>query len=62
VLAAAFANLTFTTDPIASSLAKQAADAVAAGTVSKPKIAGIYDLTILNQVLKEKAMPTVASS
>jgi NitT/TauT family transport system substrate-binding protein len=62
VLASAFASLTFTVDPIASSLKKQADDAVAAGTLSKPKTAGIYDLTILNQVLKEKSVPTVASA
>jgi NitT/TauT family transport system substrate-binding protein len=62
VLAAAFANLTYTVDPLASSLKKQATDAQAAGTLAKPKISGIYDLTILNQVLKEKGMPTVAGS
>ncbi len=62
VLASAFADLTFTVDPIASSLKKQANDAVAAGTLSNPKISGIYDLTILNQVEKEKGMPAVASS
>jgi NitT/TauT family transport system substrate-binding protein len=62
ILTAAFSDLTFTVDPIASSLQKQAADAVAAGTVSHPKTAGIYDLSILNQVLKAKGMVTVAGS
>jgi NitT/TauT family transport system substrate-binding protein len=62
VLAAAFGNLTFTVDPIASSLKKQAADAVAAGTLTNPKTDGIYDVTLLNQVLKEKNMPTVAGA
>jgi NitT/TauT family transport system substrate-binding protein len=61
VLASSFAHLTFTVDPIASSLKKQASDAVAAGTLSNPGIAGIYDLSVLNQVAKEKGMPTVAS-
>ena len=62
VIAAAFSDLTFTVDPIASSLRKQASDAEAAGTLSGAKIDGIYDLTILNQVLKEKSMPAVSSS
>jgi NitT/TauT family transport system substrate-binding protein len=62
VLSAAFTDLTFTVDPIASSLKKQAADAVAAGLLSNPKLSGIYDLNILNQVLKEKNMPAVVSS
>jgi NitT/TauT family transport system substrate-binding protein len=63
VLSAAFADLTFTPDPIASSLKKEVSDSQAAGLLSPgTKITGIYDLTILNQVLKEKGMPTVASS
>ena len=62
VLAAAFADTTFTVDPIASSLQTEASDAVAAGLLKAPNLTGIYDLTILNQVLKEKNMPAVASS
>ena len=62
VLAAAFSDLTFTTDPIASSLTKQASDAVAAGTLSAPKATGIFDLTLLNQVLHSKGLPEVSSS
>jgi NitT/TauT family transport system substrate-binding protein len=62
VLGAAFANLTFTVDPIAASLRKQASDAEAAGTLSGAKINGIYDLTVLNQVLKDRSLATVSSS
>ena len=62
VLAAAWANLTFTADPVASSLQKEAADASAVGLLSAPKLAGIFDLTLLNQVLTSKNLPKVASS
>ena len=62
VLTASWANLTFTSDPIASSLQKQAADAVAAGVISAPKLTGIFDLTLLNQVLSSKGQPMVSSS
>ena len=61
VIKSAFGNLTFTVDPIASSLRKQAADAEAAGLLTDAKTDGIYDLTLLNAVLKEKKEATVAS-
>jgi NitT/TauT family transport system substrate-binding protein len=62
VLSSAFANLTFTTDPIASSLVKQAADATSAGLLTNARTSGIFDLTILNDVLKAKGQPQVSSS
>jgi NitT/TauT family transport system substrate-binding protein len=62
VLSSAFANLTFTTDPIALSLVKQAADATSAGLLTNAKTSGIFDLTILNNVLKAKGQPQVSSS
>ena len=62
MLNAAFGNLTFTVDPIASSLVKQAADAVSVGLLTSPQLKGIFNLTILNQVLKEKGQAQVASS
>jgi NitT/TauT family transport system substrate-binding protein len=62
VLSAAFTNLTFTVDPIASSLQKQANDAASVGLLSNAKTAGIFDLSILNQVLKGKGQPQVATS
>jgi NitT/TauT family transport system substrate-binding protein len=52
VLAAAFANLDFTLDPIASSLQKSAQDAKDAGLLDDTNLSGIYDLSLLNQVLK----------
>ena len=52
VVAAAFKNLTFTLDPIASSLKKAAQDAYDAGLLKDTKLDGIYDLTLVNQVLK----------
>ncbi len=62
VLTASWANLTFTADPVASSLQKEAADASAVGLLSAPKLAGIFDLTLLNHVLTSKNLPKVASS
>jgi NitT/TauT family transport system substrate-binding protein len=62
VLSAAFADLTFTADPIASSLQKQATDAESVGLLSNAKTAGIFDLTILNKVLKAKGQPEVSTS
>ena len=51
---AAWENLTFTYDPIASSLAKSKDDAVEAGVLDDVDLDGIYDLTILNEVLTER--------
>lgn len=55
VLAASWGNLTFTVDPIASSLQQSADDAVAAGLLEEVDLRtpGIYDLTLLNEVLGE---------
>ena len=51
VVAAAFKNLSFTLDPLASSLKKSAQDAYDAGLLKDTKLDGIYDLTLVNQVL-----------
>ncbi|MGH8973848.1 MAG: ABC transporter substrate-binding protein [Acidimicrobiia bacterium] len=52
VLKGAWSNLTFTFDPVASSLRKGAQDAEAAGLLpGGTKLDGIYDLTILNRLL-----------
>jgi NitT/TauT family transport system substrate-binding protein len=54
--------MTFTYDPIASSLRKGAADAIEVGLLdSKTKLDGIYDLTRLNEVLKAAGKPEVKS-
>ena len=54
VVAAAFKNLSFTLDPLASSLKKSAQDAYDAGLLKDTKLDGIYDLTLVNQVLKAR--------
>jgi NitT/TauT family transport system substrate-binding protein len=51
VLSGAFANLRFTFDPIASSLAESAADAEAVGLLEPVDLEGIYELSILNDLL-----------
>ena len=53
ILDAAWENLLFTTDPIAPSLAKSKDDAVAVGLLEDVDLEGIYDLTLLNEVLAE---------
>jgi len=62
VLTAAWTNLTFTVDPISSSLVKGASDAVDLGLVAKPNLAGIYDLTILNKLLKADGKPAIKAA
>ncbi len=55
LLAAAWKNLTFTPDPIASSLGKSAADAEALGLLKDPgDLSKLYDLTLLNELLQAK--------
>jgi NitT/TauT family transport system substrate-binding protein len=59
VLAAAWPNLTFTWDPVASSLQASADHAVAVGLLDPVDLSGIYDLDILNRLLAEAGEPTV---
>ena len=61
VIAASFKNLTFTNDPIATSLRKSAKDAEAAGLLKAVDLKGIYNLKLLNQVLTKQGEPTVKS-
>jgi NitT/TauT family transport system substrate-binding protein len=62
VMDAAWPNMTFTNDPVAASLRKGAADAISVGLLdSKTKLDGIYDLSILNEVLKAAGKPEVQS-
>jgi len=60
-LDAAWANLTFTVDPEASSLKGSADHAVAVGLLDPVDLAGIYDLTALNAVLAERGRGEVAA-
>jgi NitT/TauT family transport system substrate-binding protein len=63
VLVESLTRLEFTYDPIKESLFKSADDAYDLGFLAKgkarPNLEGIYDLTILNQVLSEKGLPTI---
>lgn len=60
LLAPVWTNLTFTLDPIASSLQKSADDQKALGFIDDATLTGIYDLTLLIQVLREAGRPLVA--
>jgi len=62
VIARAFANITFTVDPLASTLDKDLAAGVTAGTTSKASLDGIYDLSLLNKVLAAQGKPAVSAS
>lgn len=62
VIADAWKNLTFTVDPIASSLQQSAEDAESIGLLAAVDLSGIYDLTILNKVLVELGRSPVAGS
>jgi NitT/TauT family transport system substrate-binding protein len=61
VLAKAWKNLTFTVDPIASSLATSAAHAKALGLLESDELQGIYDLGPLDEVLAEASATPVPS-
>ncbi|WP_030681640.1 aliphatic sulfonate ABC transporter substrate-binding protein [Streptomyces cellulosae] len=52
VLDPAWKSIQFTNDPLAATLNTEAEHAVTAGLLKKPDLNGIYDLTILNKVLK----------
>lgn len=60
VIAKSFANLTFTLDPIAASLQQSADDAVSVGLLDPVELAGIYDLTLLNELLVDRGLEEVA--
>jgi NitT/TauT family transport system substrate-binding protein len=57
----AFSRLEITYDPVKESLYKSAGDAFDLGFLGdkKPDLSNIYDLTLLNQVLGEKNLPTI---
>ncbi|MGK4583879.1 aliphatic sulfonate ABC transporter substrate-binding protein [Kitasatospora sp. HPMI-4] len=62
VLDPAWQDIDFVDDPLAGTLQAEADHAVTAGLLKKPDLAGIYDLTLLNKVLKEKGRPAVADA
>ena len=61
VIDAAWKNLIFTNDPIASSLVSSANHAEDVGLLKPTELDGIYELTILNSVLKTANLPEVES-
>lgn len=58
-MAGAWENLVFTSDPIAASLAKSKDDAVAVGLLDEVDLTGIYDLTLLNELLSDRGLAEV---
>ncbi|MDX3379905.1 aliphatic sulfonate ABC transporter substrate-binding protein [Streptomyces niveiscabiei] len=62
VLDPAWASIQFTDDPLAATLNTEAEHAVKAGLLAKPKLDGIYDLTLLNKVLKAEGATAVADA
>lgn len=54
VLERAFSGIAFTIDPLAGTLEELLADGVAAGTTQEASIEGIYDLRILNAILRDE--------
>ncbi|MFE0188557.1 aliphatic sulfonate ABC transporter substrate-binding protein [Streptomyces sp. NPDC059008] len=59
VLDPAFKNVDITDDPLAATLEQEADHAVKAGLLQKPDLKGIYDLTLLNKVLKSEGKQPV---
>ena len=62
VLDRAWTKLTFTDDPIASSLRQSAAAALALGFISSSDLANIYDLTLLNKVLTAQGKQAISTA
>jgi NitT/TauT family transport system substrate-binding protein len=62
ILDPAWKSIDFIDDPLATTLQAEADHAVTAGLLKKPNIAGIYDLTLLDKVLKEAGQPAVADA
>jgi NitT/TauT family transport system substrate-binding protein len=59
--AAAFPSITFTNDPLAATVRTQALDAQRLGLLAKANLSGLFDLTILNTLLRSEGKPTVSS-
>ncbi|MET8945765.1 aliphatic sulfonate ABC transporter substrate-binding protein [Streptomyces sp. NPDC004542] len=59
VLDPAWKSITFLDDPLASTLNTEAEHAVKAGLLDKPDLKGIYDLTLLDKVLKAEGKDEV---
>jgi NitT/TauT family transport system substrate-binding protein len=62
VIDEAWTRLTFSADPLAPTLKKEAADAKRAGLLADSKLASILDLRLLNQVLTDGGKPKVGTA
>jgi NitT/TauT family transport system substrate-binding protein len=62
VLDRAWSNLTFTDDPIASSLRQSAAASLSLGFINSSDLANIYDLTLLNKILQAQGKQAVSTA
>jgi NitT/TauT family transport system substrate-binding protein len=61
VIGASWKNMTFTNDPVASSLSASAQHATDVGLLDKVDLTGIYDLSLLNKVLADAHQPEIKS-
>ncbi|KAF3468573.1 aliphatic sulfonate ABC transporter substrate-binding protein [Streptomyces sp. Tu 3180] len=59
VIDPAWKSVTFLDDPLAATLDTEAEHAVKAGLLERPDLTGIYDLTLLNKVLKAEGKEEV---
>jgi NitT/TauT family transport system substrate-binding protein len=59
LVTASFDTIEFTHDPIPTSLVKDAEDAYGVGLIDSADVKGIYDLKILNRILKAEGEPAV---
>lgn len=62
VLDSAWPSLRFTDDPLARTLREQADHAVKAGLLERADLSGIYDLRLLNKLLKAEGRPAVTDA
>ncbi|MGW2704092.1 ABC transporter substrate-binding protein [Streptomyces sp. NPDC001340] len=62
VIDPAWKSITFLDDPLASTLNTEAEHAIKAGLLDKPNLKGIYDLTLLNKVLKAQGKGEVSDA
>lgn len=62
VIDPAWKSIQVTDDPLASTLNTEADHAVKAGLLEKPDLKGIYDLSLLNKVLKAEGKPPVPAA
>ncbi len=58
----AFKSITFTLDPIASSLRKDAESAKALGLIKSTSLDHLYDLTLVNKLLQQHGRPPVSAT